>query len=101
MNSAFSCLDLVAKKDFLGFRTYAHVFLTSQKGDEVDVYTDDQRFEAAFLAAYAPASSKPPLIRVEYEEVNKVKVNKVRRVRLEFLDHHAFRLDITSRDETG
>jgi len=63
-------IDFEPKSDFLGFRTFAHVFLEDTLGGEpVDVYTDDPRFEAALLANYDPSSPTPPRLEVHWEEV--------------------------------
>jgi hypothetical protein len=53
-------IDFEPKKDFLEFRTYAHIFIQVAggpgPGQDVDVYTDTPRFEAAFLTAFASKS---------------------------------------------
>jgi hypothetical protein len=71
--------------DFLESRIYAHVFLKSQDGQtEVDVYTDNPRFEAAFLTAFSAQveqSSNPRYIEVYYEVIEKT--NKVVRITLD------------------
>ena len=73
-------IEAAPQEDFIGFlHTYAHVFLKSGN-QKVDVYTDEPRFEAAFLAAYKPLANSPPLIEVVYEKVTKDKVKKVERV---------------------
>lgn len=72
-------IDFEPKKDFLGFRTYAHVFLEEEDDGNpagtkpVDVYTDDPRFEAALLAIYEPTAPKPPKVEVHWEDVDGVK----------------------------
>lgn len=69
-------IDFEPKKDFLGFRTYAHVFLEEDEPVEpqkVDVYTDDPRFEAALLAIYEPVSPEKPKVDVHWEDVDGVK----------------------------
>jgi hypothetical protein len=66
-------IDFEPKGDFLGFRTYAHVFLRNERDEEVDVYTDDPRLEAALLAAYDPFAPQPPKVEVHYEEIENVK----------------------------
>ena len=76
-------IDFEPKKDFLGFRTYAHVFLEGTPGTEksADVYTDDPRFEAALLASFDPVSPEPPKVEVHWEDVDGTK--KVVRVILD------------------
>jgi hypothetical protein len=80
-------IDFEPKREFLEDHVYAHVFLQSQDGQsEVDVYTDNPRFEAALLAAYSSAlANQPPnqsgYIEVSYEVVGKEK--KVIRVTLD------------------
>jgi hypothetical protein len=72
-------IDFEPKKDFLGYRTYAHVFLDDKPGEaNVDVYTDDPRFEAALLAIFVPTAPVPPKVEVHWQEVDGVK--KVTRV---------------------
>jgi hypothetical protein len=69
-------IDFEPKKDFLSVRTYAHVFLEEKAGpleEEVDVYTDDPRFEAALLAVYEPSAPKPPRVEVHWEDLDGVK----------------------------
>ena len=72
-------IDFEPKKDFLAFRTYAHVFLEEEDDGgsggtkQVDVYTDDPRFEAALLAIYEPTAPKPPKVEVHWEDVDGVK----------------------------
>jgi hypothetical protein len=74
-------IDFEPKQEFLGTRIYAHVFITNG-GDEIDVYTDDARLEAAFLAAYAPSAGLPPrIVEVYYEAVGNAK--RVLRVTLD------------------
>ena len=78
-------IDFESKTDYLESRTYAHVFLKSPDGqDQVDVYTDNPRFEAAFLTAFSSRLAQPNPTRyleVQYETVNKT--NKVVRVILD------------------
>jgi hypothetical protein len=80
-------IDFEPKAEYLGPRIYAHVFLKSQDGqNQIDVYTDDPRFEAAFLTAFSSRqASQPPNqprhIEVHYEKVGKEK--KVVRVTLD------------------
>jgi len=63
-------IDFEPKKEFLDDHVYAHVFLQEPDGEEnVDVYTDDPRFEAAFLAAFSPRG-EPLVIEVHYEELD-------------------------------
>jgi len=90
MADPFRCyvrrIDFEPKTDFLESRIYAHVFLTSQDGQKIDVYTDNPRFEAAFLTAFSSGqgTQRPNqvcYIDVEYEVVNKT--NKVVRVILD------------------
>ena len=73
-------IDFEPKKDFLGYRTYAHVFLVDKPGGakQVDVYTDNPRFEAALLAIYEPTAPEPPLVEVHWEDIDGV--NKITRV---------------------
>jgi hypothetical protein len=78
-------IDFEPKKDFLGFRTYAHVFLKDRQNGQVDAYTDDPRLEAALLAAYAPAAMMPPTVEVHYEDVGDAK-NGVKRITRVVLD---------------
>jgi len=68
-------IDFEPKKDFLGFRTYAHIFLEDKSGggEKVDAYTDDPRFEAALLAIFDPSSPTPPNVEVHWEEVDGIK----------------------------
>ena len=89
MADPFKCyvrrIDFEPKMEFLESRIYAHVFLKSQDGQtEVDVYTDNPRFEAAFLTAFSSAQADGPpnrYIEVYYELVDKT--NKVVRVTLD------------------
>ena len=89
MPDPFQCyvrrIDFEPKQDFLGVRIYAHVFLKSQDGQtEVDVYTDDPRFEAAFLTAFSAQADQSPnrrYIEVYYEAIDKT--NKVVRITLD------------------
>lgn len=80
-------IDFEPKLDYLEFHIYAHVFLKSLDGQEkVDVYTDNPRFEAAFLTAYSLGQGSPPpnpqrFIEVYYEDVKGA--NKVIRVALD------------------
>jgi hypothetical protein len=72
--------------DFLESRIYTHVFLKSQDGQtEVDVYTDNPRFEAAFLTAFSAQVNQSPnnrrYIEVYYEVIEKT--NKVVRITLD------------------
>ena len=82
-------IDFEPKKDYLEYRTYAHVFLKSLDGTtEVDVYTENPRFEAAFLTAFSvQAIIQPPpakrYIEVHYEVVDQTKTNKVVRVTMD------------------
>lgn len=71
-------IDLEPKEAYLGPRTYAHVFLINGAGDQVDVYTEDPRFEAALLAVFEPSDPEPPKVEVHYEEVGSAR--KVTRV---------------------
>lgn len=74
-------IDFEPKQELLESRIYAHVFLKLRDGQtEVDVYTDNPRFEAAFLTAYS-SQPGPRYIEVYYEEVDKQK--KVVRVTLD------------------
>jgi hypothetical protein len=66
-------IDYEPKNDYLGYRTYAHVFVQDRQGDEVDVYTEDPRLEAALLASYEASAPAPPIIRIEYEELDDAK----------------------------
>ena len=68
-------IDFEPKLDFLEVHIYAHVFLRSQDGKtKVDVYTDNPRFETAFLTAYSSAqANQPRYIEVHYEDVNNQK----------------------------
>jgi hypothetical protein len=82
-------IDLEPKKSFLGNRVYAHVFLTPRGAPdpEVDLYTDDPSFVAAFLIAWRPAPSPdcvvfPPPIEVGYEEVDGIR--RATRVALDY-----------------
>jgi hypothetical protein len=66
-------IDFEPKKDYLGSNIYAHVFLEDYVGvtpNEVDVYTDDPRFEAALLTAYDPFANVRPKVEVYYEDVH-------------------------------
>lgn len=76
-------IDFEPKKDFLGDRSYAHVFLEDKPGgsQKVDVYTDNPRFEAALLAIYEPVAPTAPKVEVHWEDVDGVK--KVVRVILD------------------
>jgi hypothetical protein len=80
-------IDFEPKKDFLGVHTYAHIFSkpSTATGSEVDVYTDNPRFEAAFLTAYSPKGGPTirPLIEVHYEEDKATTVRMVVRVILD------------------
>ncbi len=81
-------IDFEPKQEYLEYRIYAHVFLRSQDGQtQIDVYTDNPRFEAAFLTAYSSAQAnqptdKPRYIEVHYEDV-KPSGKKVVRVTLD------------------
>jgi hypothetical protein len=71
-------IDFEPKMEYLESRIYAHVFLTTEDGTQIDVYTDNPRFEAAFLTAYAVAqAAQPPnprrYIEVRYEVVDTAK----------------------------
>ena len=89
MADPFMCyvrrIDFEPKMDFLESRIYAHVFLISQDGQtEIDVYTDNPRFEAAFLTAFSAQveqSPNPRYIEVYYEVIEKT--NKVVRITLD------------------
>jgi hypothetical protein len=90
MADPFKCyvrrIDFEPKIDFLESRIYAHVFLKAQDGQtEVDVYTDNPRFEAAFLTAFSAQIDKSPnhsrYIEVYYEVIEKT--NKVVRITLD------------------
>ena len=90
MPDPFRCyvrrIDFEQKADFLESRIYAHVFLKPEDGrQEVDVYTDNPRYEAAFLTAFSSGQgTQPPsvcYIEVQYEIINKT--NKVVRVTLD------------------
>ena len=80
-------IDFEPKKEYLEYRIYAHVFLKSQDGQtEIDVYTDNPRFEAAFLTAFSLSQTNQPpnqrrYIEVHYELVDKT--NKVVRVTMD------------------
>ncbi|HXQ71693.1 MAG TPA: hypothetical protein VN844_14460 [Pyrinomonadaceae bacterium] len=78
-------IDFEPKKDLLEYRIYAHVFVKSLDGqNEIDVYTDNPRFEAAFLTAFSSAQTDPNTTRyieVQYETVDKT--NRVVRVILD------------------
>ena len=80
-------IDFEPKQDYLESHIYAHVFLKSLDGEgKVDVYTDNPRFEAAFLTAFSLVQvTRPPkrvgYIEVHYEEVGQEK--KVVRVALD------------------
>lgn len=61
-------IDFEPKMEYLDFRIYAHIFLRSQDSQtQVDVYTDNPRFEAAFLAAFS--SNIQRYVEVHYEKV--------------------------------
>jgi hypothetical protein len=89
MADPFTCyirrIDFEPKEDFLESRIYAHVFLKSlDEQTEVDVYTDNPRFEAAFLTAFSAQldqSPTPRYIEVYYEVIEKT--NKVVRITLD------------------
>jgi len=90
MADPFKCyvrrIDFEPKIDFLESRIYAHVFLKAQDGQtEVDVYTDNPRFEAAFLTAFSAqideSPNHPRYIEVYYEVIEKT--NKVVRITLD------------------
>jgi hypothetical protein len=89
MPDPFECyvrrIDFEPKQDFLESRIYAHVFLKSRDGQtEVDVYTDNPRFEAAFLTAFSAQvdrPNQPRYIEVYYETIEKT--NKVVRITLD------------------
>lgn len=66
-------IDFEPKQDFLGFRTYAHIFIRELGGVETDVYTDDPRFEAPLLSVFDPVTPTPPNVEVHYEDVNGAK----------------------------
>lgn len=73
-------IDFEPKKEFLGYRTYAHVFLEDKPGgaQKVDVYTDDPRFEAVLLAIYEPTALEPPKVEVHWEDLdNRKKITQV------------------------
>ena len=80
-------IDFEPKKDFLESHIYAHVFLKPLDGKaEVDVYTDNLRFEAAFLSAFSSEQvdqppNQPRYIEVYYEVIDKT--NKVVQVILD------------------
>jgi hypothetical protein len=78
-------IDLEPKQDFLGARTYAHVFLRNGPSpeDEIDVYTDDPRFEAVLLAAYTRSATRATQVEVHYEESEPQGVKKITRVILD------------------
>lgn len=82
-------IDFEPKAEYLESRIYAHVFLKSQDGQtEVDVYTDNPRFEAALLAAFSSAQANQPpnqprYIEVHYEYAEVSKEKKVVRVTLD------------------
>jgi hypothetical protein len=57
--------------DFVNYRIYAHVFLEDPdagEANQVDLYTDDPRLEAALLAAFEPLAEKAPKVEVHWEE---------------------------------
>lgn len=76
-------IDFEPKLEVLEYRIFAHVFLKSQDGEtKIDVYTDNPRFEAAFLTAFSSAQARRPYpVEVHYEDVDKNK--KVVRVILD------------------
>ena len=90
MTEPFRCyvrrIDFEPKSEFLESQIYAHVFLKSPDDKtDVDVYTNNPRFEAAFLTSFwatADLSTDPRrYIDVYYEVVNKT--NEVVRVTLD------------------
>ena len=88
MADPFKCyvrrIDFEPKSEFLDSHIYAHVFLKSLDGQtDIDVYTDNPRFEAAFLTAFSSNQQPNPTryIEVYYEVVDKT--NKVIRVTLD------------------
>ena len=65
-------IDFEPKLELLEYHIYAHVFLELLDGSKKDVYTDNPRFEAAFLTAYSLANHPPnrhEYIAVDYEDV--------------------------------
>lgn len=78
-------IDFEPKADYLDSETYAHVFLKLEDGTEINVYTKNPRFEAAFLTAFSMGSARDPnavqYIEVKFETVNKE--NKVTQVILD------------------
>jgi hypothetical protein len=66
--------------EYLESKTYAHVFLKDEM-KEIDVYTDNPRFEAALLTAFSSDPNEKRYIEVQYEVVDKT--NKVVRVILD------------------
>ena len=78
-------IDLESKSDYLGPHIYAHVFLISDDGKEnVDVYTDDPRFEAAMLKAFSlDTTARPPYVEVTFAVLKETGTKKVVRVAME------------------
>jgi len=78
-------IDLESKSDYLDSHIYAHVFLTSEDGKEnIDVYTDNPRFEAAFLKALSlDLAPIPPYVEVTFAVLKETGTKKVVRVAME------------------